>query len=100
MNWPGRLELYKLASQLDSNFMSFIGLIAFISISLGIINMFPLPALDGGHFLLLIIESIRKKPLNKKVKAIKKRTTSKQKKVNIKVEKLEPKDIKTGWWDQ
>ena len=55
------------ASQFDSNFMSFIGLIAFISISLGIINMFPLPALDGGHFLLLIIESIRKKPLNKKV---------------------------------
>ena len=45
-------------------------------------------------------ESASKKLLNKKVKAIKKRTTSKQKKVTIREEKLEPKDIKTGWWDQ
>ena len=41
-----------------------------------------------------------KKPLNKKVKAIRKKAPSKQKKVTIKAEKLEPKDIKTGWWDQ
>ena len=45
-------------------------------------------------------ESTEKMPLNKKVKAIKKRTTTKQKKVNIKEERLEPKEIKTGWWDQ
>ena len=45
-------------------------------------------------------ESAVKKLLNKKVKAIKKRTTSKQKKVIINEEKLDPKDIKTGWWDQ
>ncbi|MDA9559083.1 Rne/Rng family ribonuclease, partial [Alphaproteobacteria bacterium] len=45
-------------------------------------------------------ENAEKKPLNKKVKAIKKRTTSKQKKVIINEEKLDPKDIKTGWWDQ
>ena len=45
-------------------------------------------------------ESAVKKLLNKKVKAIKKRTPSKQKKVTIKEEKLETKDIKTGWWDQ
>jgi len=45
-------------------------------------------------------ESADKKPLNKKVIAIKKRTITKQKKINIKEEKLEPKGIKTGWWDQ
>ena len=45
-------------------------------------------------------DNAEKKPLNKKVKAIKKRTTSKQQKVTINEEKLDPKDIKTGWWDQ
>ena len=45
-------------------------------------------------------ESDEKTPLNKKVKAIRKKAPSKQKKVTIKAEKLEPKDIKTGWWDQ
>jgi len=45
-------------------------------------------------------ESDEKKPLNKKAKAIRKKAPSKQKKVTIKTEKLEPKDIKTGWWDQ
>ena len=34
-----------------------------ISTSLGITNLLPLPALDGGKIVLLIIEAIRKKPL-------------------------------------
>jgi regulator of sigma E protease len=32
--------------------------------SLGIMNLLPLPALDGGHLVMLFIESIRKKPLS------------------------------------
>lgn len=39
---------------------------AFLSINLGIINLLPLPALDGGHFILLILEAIRRKPLGPK----------------------------------
>lgn len=39
---------------------------AFLSINLGIINLLPLPALDGGHFILLILEAIRRKPLGAK----------------------------------
>ena len=37
-----------------------------LSMSLGIMNLFPLPALDGGHLIMLFIESIRKKPLSPK----------------------------------
>ena len=38
-----------------------------ISVSLAITNLLPLPALDGGRFLLYVIEGIRRKPLPKKV---------------------------------
>ena len=37
-----------------------------LSMSLGIMNLLPLPALDGGHLIMLFIESIRKKPLSPK----------------------------------
>lgn len=41
--------------------------IAFISINLGIMNLLPFPALDGGRILLLLVEAVRRKPLNPKV---------------------------------
>ena len=40
---------------------------AAISLSLGIFNLIPIPALDGGRILILIIEGIRRKPLPEKV---------------------------------
>ena len=42
-------------------------MIALISINLGIMNLLPFPALDGGRILLLFIEAIRRKPLSPKV---------------------------------
>lgn len=42
-------------------------LAAFITISVGMFNLLPFPALDGGRFVLLILEAIRKKPINRKV---------------------------------
>lgn len=38
-----------------------------LSMSLGIMNLLPLPALDGGHVLMLFIEAIRKKPVHPKI---------------------------------
>lgn len=38
---------------------------AFVSLNLGLINLLPLPALDGGHIVLLMLEGIRKKPVSK-----------------------------------
>ena len=52
-----------------TGFLSFVNLMAIISFSLGITNLLPIPALDGGKILLLIIEAIRRKPLSQKVEA-------------------------------
>ncbi len=46
---------------------AFLSLLAMISISLGILNLLPIPVLDGGLILFLVIEAIRKKPLSRKV---------------------------------
>ena len=40
---------------------------AFLSLNLGIINLFPVPALDGGHFVTLLVEALRGKPLSPQV---------------------------------
>lgn len=46
---------------------AFLSLLAMISISLGVLNLLPIPVLDGGLVLFLVIEAIRKKPLSRKV---------------------------------
>ncbi len=49
-----------------SGIQEFISMMALISLSLGITNLLPIPALDGGKILILIIEAIRRKPLKEK----------------------------------
>lgn len=48
----------------QTGFVNLLWLTALISISLGLINLLPLPALDGGRLLFLLIEAIRGKPLD------------------------------------
>ena len=43
---------------------------AVISINLGVFNMLPIPALDGGRFFFLIIEAIRRKPIPAKYEGL------------------------------
>ena len=45
---------------------SFLMLAAFITINLGVFNLLPIPALDGGRLLFLLIEAVRGKPINPK----------------------------------
>ena len=45
-------------------------LTAYLSINLGIMNILPIPALDGGHVLFLLIEKITRKKMNQKIEAI------------------------------
>jgi regulator of sigma E protease len=52
--------------QAQEGFLSLIFFTAIISINLGIINLFPIPILDGGHLLFLTIESIIGRPLSVK----------------------------------
>jgi regulator of sigma E protease len=49
---------------------TFLSLLAMISISLGVLNLLPIPILDGGLILFLIIEAIRKKPLSRRTMEI------------------------------
>jgi regulator of sigma E protease len=44
-------------------FYSFVNIIAFLSVSIGLINLFPIPMLDGGHLVYYAIEAVRGRPL-------------------------------------
>ena len=48
------------------NLISALTLMAFVSINIGIFNLLPFPALDGGRLFFLLIEGIRRKPINPK----------------------------------
>ena len=52
-----------MADTAKYSMISFFQLVAFISINLGVMNLLPLPALDGGRLVFLIIEGIRRKPV-------------------------------------
>jgi regulator of sigma E protease len=48
-------------------FIYLLGLVAIISINLAVLNFIPFPALDGGRLLFIIIEAIKRSPINPKV---------------------------------
>ena len=52
-----------MADTAKYSMISFFQLVAFISINLGVMNLLPLPALDCGRLVFLIIEGIRRKPV-------------------------------------
>lgn len=45
-------------------------LVAFITVNLGVFNLLPLPALDGGRLIFLFLEAIRRKPINPKYEGV------------------------------
>jgi regulator of sigma E protease len=47
---------------------AFLFFIAFVSVSIGFLNILPLPVLDGGHILFVIIEAIIRRPIPVRVK--------------------------------
>lgn len=54
------------AAQSKDGLITALTMMAFVSINIGIFNLLPLPALDGGRLFFLIIEGIRRKPINPK----------------------------------
>jgi len=52
---------------LESGLRRYLEIMVIISISLAIFNLLPIPALDGGRFLLLLIEKIKGRPINQKI---------------------------------
>jgi regulator of sigma E protease len=61
----GPILIAQLAGeQAKRGLLSLVLFMAILSINLGVINLFPIPILDGGHFLFLGIEAILRKPLS------------------------------------
>lgn len=60
----GPIGVAQMAGKIaQDGFLPLMTFIAFLSINLGVVNLLPLPALDGGYFILLVLEAFRKKPL-------------------------------------
>lgn len=59
-----------VSQSITMGFPTFMYLLSFITINVGVFNLLPIPALDGCRFLFLIIEAIRKKPLKPEVEGI------------------------------
>jgi regulator of sigma E protease len=70
-NLGGPVMIAQMSGQAAAAGLStFLSLLAVISISLGMLNLLPIPVLDGGLILFLIIEAIRKKPLSRRTMEI------------------------------
>jgi len=64
----GPIRIAKISGQVAGfGILPFISLMAYISISLGLINLFPIPMLDGGHLMFYGIEKVLGRPLSQKV---------------------------------
>lgn len=67
----GPVGIYSIIdSQSKEGFEAVLYLVAYLSINIGIINLLPFPAFDGGRILFLLIEKIFRKPVSKKVENI------------------------------
>jgi regulator of sigma E protease len=70
-NLSGPIEIAKVSQRaMESGLSNLFLLIAAISIQLGIINLFPIPGLDGGHLLIFSVEAIIRRDLNQKLKTV------------------------------
>jgi regulator of sigma E protease len=67
----GPLRIAQISGQVASaGFVALLNLAAIISVSIGLINLFPIPMLDGGHLLFYGIEALRGKPLSESIQEI------------------------------
>ena len=55
------------ADSFNSGYSSFLGLLAMLSISIGILNLLPIPMLDGGHLMYYLIEFIIRRPVPERI---------------------------------
>ncbi len=63
----GPIRIAKISGQVaEFGVLAFISMMAYISISLGLINLFPIPMLDGGHLMFYTFEKILGRPLSQK----------------------------------
>lgn len=70
-NIGGPITVVQIAGQAaQSDLAAIMSVLAFISIQLGILNLLPIPVLDGGHILFYLIELVMRRPLSLKVRGM------------------------------
>ncbi|MGB0466144.1 MAG: sigma E protease regulator RseP [Pontibacterium sp.] len=70
-NLSGPITIAKVAgASAASGMESFVSFLAYLSISLGVLNLLPIPMLDGGHLLYYAVELVRGKPVSERVQMI------------------------------
>ena len=63
----GPIRIAKITGQVaEFGFVPFLSIMAYISISLGLVNLFPIPLLDGGHLMFYGFEKVLGRPLSQK----------------------------------
>jgi regulator of sigma E protease len=64
----GPIRIAKISGEVaEQGFMQLVQLAALLSVSIGFINLLPIPVLDGGHLVMYAYEAIRGKPMNENV---------------------------------
>ncbi len=67
-NLSGPITIAKVAgASAESGLESFLNFLAYLSISLGILNLLPIPMLDGGHLLYYVIEAVSGRPVPERI---------------------------------
>lgn len=63
----GPIMIYDIAARAgQQGWASFLGALAWLSMSLGVLNLLPVPVLDGGHLVLFGVEAVRRKPIGRR----------------------------------
>ena len=69
-NLSGPITIARVAeASVSSGFEDFVRFLAYLSVSLGVLNLLPVPVLDGGHIVYYTIEAIRRKPVSEQAQA-------------------------------
>src|SRR5690606_19717247 len=67
----GPIRIAEVSGQVaSSGFIPLLNLTAILSVSIGLLNLFPIPRLDGGHLMFYFMEAIRRKPLSERTQEI------------------------------
>jgi regulator of sigma E protease len=70
-NLSGPITIAKVASaSAKSGLESYIGFIALLSISLGVLNILPIPLLDGGHLFYYLVEAVKGSPVSERIQVV------------------------------
>ncbi len=70
-NLSGPITIAKVAgASAENGLRSFLNFMAYLSISLGVLNLLPVPVLDGGHLLFYLVEWVRGRPVSERIQGL------------------------------